>query len=94
MALEHEIPDELVRAAKGGDTLALSRLLEMVRPRAYRWALVQTGSPDDAEDIVQEALLRATRGIGGFAFTARFTTWLHAIVRSATADWRRTRRRR
>jgi RNA polymerase sigma-70 factor, ECF subfamily len=94
MALEQEITDELVRGAQRGDAVALSRLLGVMRPRVYRWALVQTGSPDDAEDLTQETLLRATRGLGDYAFAARFTTWLHAIVRRTAADWRRTHRRR
>jgi RNA polymerase sigma-70 factor (ECF subfamily) len=94
MALEQEIPETLVRAAQRGDEAALSRLLEAVRPRIYRWALIQTGSPDDAEDIVQEVLLRAARVLGSFNHEARITTWLHTIVRSTTADVRRTRKRR
>lgn len=94
MALEQEIPEPLVRAAQRGDEAALSRLLDAVRPRVYRWALIQMGSPDDAEDIVQETLLRATRALGSFNHAARITTWLHTIVRSTTADWRRTRKRR
>lgn len=94
MALEQEIPEALVRAAQRGDGAALTRLFEAVRPRVYRWALVQTGSPDEAEDIVQETLLRAGRSIRDFGFAARFTTWLHTIVRTTAADRRRTLRRR
>lgn len=94
MALEQEIPETLVRAAQRGDAAALSQLLERVRPRVYRWALIQTAAADDAEDLVQEALMRAARKLGAFAFDARFTTWLHAIVRTTAADGRRTRRRR
>jgi RNA polymerase sigma-70 factor, ECF subfamily len=94
MALEQEIPDTLVRAAQRGDAAALSRLLERVRPRIYRWALIQTGIPDEAEDIVQDALLRAARNLQAYAFGARFTTWIYAIVRSTAADARRRHRRR
>jgi RNA polymerase sigma-70 factor (ECF subfamily) len=94
MALEQEIPEPLVRAAQRGDEAALARLLEAVRPQVQRWALIQTGSPDDAEDIVQEALLRAVRALGSFNHAARITTWLHTIVRSTAADWHRTRKRR
>ena len=86
--------DELVRASQRGDELALARLLAAVRPRVYRWALVHTGQPDDAEDITQQALLKLHHGIGSFGFAARFTTWLYAITRRAAADWRRTRHRR
>jgi RNA polymerase sigma-70 factor (ECF subfamily) len=94
MALEQEIPDTLVRSAQRGDAAAISRLLELSRARVYRWALVQTGAPDDAEDLTQETLLRALRSLHAFAFGARFTTWLHTILRRTTADWRRTKRRR
>ena len=94
MALEQEITDELVRGAQRGDAAALSRLLGVMRPRVYRWALMQTGSPDDAEDLTQETLLRACRGLGDYTFAARFTTWLHVIVRRTAADWRRTHKRR
>jgi RNA polymerase sigma-70 factor, ECF subfamily len=94
MALVQEIPEALIRSAQAGDPAAVSRLLAQLRPHAYRWALVQTQSPDDAEDIVQDALLRAVRGLRFFAHESRITTWLHTIVRSTAADWRRTRRRR
>jgi RNA polymerase sigma-70 factor (ECF subfamily) len=94
MTLEQDLSEALVRRAQQGDPAALSRLLEIVRPRVYRWAVVQTGSPDDAEDIVQETLVRAHRHIGGFDLDARFTTWLHSVMRRTAADWRRTRARR
>lgn len=94
MPLEEQIPDTLVRRAQRGDSVALTRLLEQVRPRLFRWALVHTSSPDDADDIVQEALLRASRHLGDYSFSARFTTWLHTIVRRTAAEWHRTMSRR
>lgn len=86
--------EDWARRAQRGDELALGRLLRAVRPRVFRWALVQTGSPDDAEDITQAALLRAQRGLADFGFAARFTTWLYSVTRSVAADARRTQRRR
>ncbi|HSJ09687.1 MAG TPA: RNA polymerase sigma factor [Longimicrobiales bacterium] len=86
--------DQLARSAADGDELALARLLAAVRPRVYRWALVHTAAPDDAEDITQQALLRVAAKLAGFTFASRFTTWLYTVTRSAAADWRRTRRRR
>lgn len=92
-ALESGI-DELVPGAVAGDELARARLLAAVRPLVYRWALVNTAAPDDADDITQEALIRVTRGLEEFRFGSRFTTWLYVITRSAAAEWRRKRRRR
>jgi RNA polymerase sigma-70 factor (ECF subfamily) len=90
---EQDIED-WARRAQRGDHRALAQLLRAVRPRVFRWALVQTGSPDDAEDITQTALLRVQRGLRHFAFAARFTTWLYSVTRSAAADARRIQRRR
>jgi RNA polymerase sigma factor (sigma-70 family) len=55
-------------------------------PEAYRLAQWLTGSPSDAEDIVQEAALRAFRGIKNFgAVNAR--AWSLAIVRNTAFSW-------
>jgi len=84
----------LARRAAAGDELAFERLARAIRPRLYRWALVQAGDADDAEDITQAALLRLRGGLRGFRFGARLSTWLFTLVRSAAADWRRAARRR
>lgn len=86
--------EQLARRAAEGDELAFGRLAREIRPQLYRWALVQTGDADDAEDITQAALLRVHRSLSGFHFRARLSTWLYAVVRSAAADWRRAARRR
>lgn len=55
-------------------------------PEAYRLAQWLAGSASDAEDIVQEAALRAFRGIRGFgAINAR--AWSLAIVRNTALSW-------
>ena len=55
-------------------------------PEAYRLAQWLAGSASDAEDIVQEAALRAFRGIKGFgAVNAR--AWSLAIVRNTAISW-------
>ena len=55
-------------------------------PEAYRLAQWLAGSASDAEDIVQEAALRAYRGIKGFgAVNAR--AWSLAIVRNTAVSW-------
>jgi len=86
--------DQLAWRAARGDESAFGRLVREVRPRLYRWALVQSGDPDDAEDITQAALLRLHRSLAGFHFESRLSTWLFTLVRSAAADWRRAAKRR
>jgi RNA polymerase sigma factor (sigma-70 family) len=58
---------------------------------AYGLARWLTGNRADAEDVVQEACLRALRGIGGFSGT-NARAWTLAVVRNAAHDWLRKNR--
>ena len=71
-----------------------TRFADVVMPHlddAYGLARWITGNRADAEDVVQEACLRAFRGIGGFA-GGNGRAWLLAIVRNAAYDWLRRNR--
>ena len=50
-----------------------------------------TRSGEDAEDIVQEALLRAWKGLQQFRGDAQIATWVRAIVRNTAREWLRNR---
>jgi RNA polymerase sigma factor (sigma-70 family) len=71
-----------------------TRFADVVMPHlddAYSVARWVTGNRADAEDVVQEACLRAYRGIGGF--TGRNSrAWVLTIVRNAAYDWLRKNR--
>lgn len=79
----------LIRRAREGDPAAFDRIVALYRDRMYRWALVQMGEADDAEDATQEALVRLHRSLRRYDGRARFESWLYAVVRSAVADMRR-----
>jgi RNA polymerase sigma factor (sigma-70 family) len=71
------------------DTPAHRRFAEVFQPHlvdAYRLARWLAGSRADADDIVQEASLRAFRGIAGFA-GANPRAWVLSIVRNAAYTW-------
>jgi RNA polymerase sigma-70 factor, ECF subfamily len=88
-------PDEALAArAAAGEDPAFEELLERYQARAYRLASRLTGSPADAEDVVQEAFLSAYRGLAGFRGEAKFSTWLFRIVTNAALMQRRGRKRR
>jgi RNA polymerase sigma factor (sigma-70 family) len=75
-----------------GDSKA--RFANVVIPHlddAYGLARWVTGNRADAEDVVQEACLRAFRGIGGFA-GGNGRAWVLTIVRNAAYDWLRRNR--
>jgi RNA polymerase sigma-70 factor, ECF subfamily len=64
----------------------LDRLVAEHLPEALRFALRLTGCQETAEEVVQEALYRAARGIGSFRGQSQFRTWFFRIVISAFHD--------
>src|SRR3712207_1499857 len=82
-------PDErLVRRAQAGDRRAFAALVEQHRHRIYTLAVRELGSAADAEDAVQEALIRAWRALPRFRADASFSTWLYRICLNAVHDQR------
>jgi len=83
--------DELVHSAQNGDRAALETLMAETAPRLLRYAQrMCRGDRADAEDVLQDALLMATREIGAFRGESSFSSWLYALARSACS--RRHRR--
>jgi RNA polymerase sigma-70 factor, ECF subfamily len=71
---------ELVAAAKGGDGEAFEAVVRATYADTYGLALRLTANEEDAKDVVQEAYLRAYRGLKRFRGEASFTTWLYRIT--------------
>jgi RNA polymerase sigma-70 factor, ECF subfamily len=59
------------------------------RPYLLKFAVLQVGQRDTAEDIVQEVLLAAMKGADGFSGRSSVRTWLTAILLNKVADHRR-----
>lgn len=89
----HLDDDGLVRAAVAGDANAFAALLQRHddKMRGVVWRVV--GSSSAMDDVLQEAYLKAWRGIGGYARNAAFSTWLYTIVHRSAIDWVRAQRR-
>jgi len=85
---------ELVERARQGDDLAFGALVDLYGPAAYRACLAVLGSPTEAEEAAQEALLHAHRKLRGFRGESSFKTWLLAIAWRAALDRRRSLRAR
>ncbi len=87
--------NELVAAAKDGDRGAFDELVRVTHAETYTLAYRLTGDEEDARDVVQEAYLRAYRGIDRFRGDAQFTTWLYRITANCAATHlgRRSRHR-
>jgi RNA polymerase sigma-70 factor (ECF subfamily) len=70
----------LIEMARGGDRAAFEELVRRHADRLYRVVLRFSADPEEAEDITQEAFLRAWRSIGRFRGRSRFFTWLYRIA--------------
>jgi RNA polymerase sigma-70 factor (ECF subfamily) len=71
---------KLVERARGGDFEAFQALVDAHKQKVYGLAVRLTGNTEDAEDVFQEALLRAIDKIDQFRGDASFGTWLYQIA--------------
>src|SRR5579859_4808042 len=93
-ALNRVNDSELIRAAQRGDVAAFETLVRQYDQAVLRLALHLTGSEADAQDVYQEAFLKAYRHIGNFRFECSFYTWIYRIVTNLCLDHLRKRQTR
>ena len=85
---------ELVARAKRGDLDAFEQLVREHQGMAFRTAYVITGSAADAEEVAQDAFVKAHRALGRFREGAPLRPWLLAIVANEARNRRRAAARR
>lgn len=81
----------LVRDAAAGDRDAMERLLMRAQEVAYRFSVLVCGHPEDAEDVMQDALLKTFQHVHRIEDPSAFRTWLYSTVRNACLMKRRRR---
>ena len=86
--------EELVLQSQSGDTTAFETLVREHQQMIHALTFRMTGSVADAEDLAQEAFIRAYEQIGRFNRRAKFSTWLYSIAVHACLNWRRDEARR
>jgi RNA polymerase sigma-70 factor, ECF subfamily len=86
--------DDLIREAQRGDRSAFDTLVRRYDQAVLRLALHMLGNEQDAQDIHQEAFLKAYRHLGNFRFECSFYTWLYRIVTNLCLDQLRRRKSR
>jgi RNA polymerase sigma-70 factor (ECF subfamily) len=82
----------LVRAAKAGEGAAVEELFRRHWPGTYRAAYLVVGDAAAAEDIAQEAFLKAVAALDRFDRRRPLAPWLHRIAVNRAIDWTRARR--
>lgn len=90
----HEADRAAIQAVTAGDPHAFRALVDRHSRYAHRVAFRLTGNASDAEDVVQEAFLKAFRQLGRFEARADFRTWIHKITVNCAIDFIRARRHR
>ncbi len=85
---------EVVAQVRAGESEAFRVLVERHSSSLFRLAYRMTGNEQDAEDVVQEAFLRAYRRLDRFESRAHFGTWIYRIAVNCALDLMRSRQRR
>jgi RNA polymerase sigma factor (sigma-70 family) len=92
-AVSDTTDNQLVSQARSGDPVAFGQLVRRHAPIARRMAVLW-GAGADADDVVQDAFVKAYAALPGFRLGGEFRAWLLAIVRNETRNLFRSRGRR
>jgi RNA polymerase sigma-70 factor (ECF subfamily) len=85
---------QLIERALRGDRSAFAQLVELNQDRLFASMLHVTGSPDEAEEVVQEAFIRAFMKLDTFQRSSQFFTWLYRIAFNSALSRRRRKHAR
>lgn len=94
MTIMESHEDKLISRAVAGDGAAFSELMTMHEKRMYAVALRMCANREDAQDCLQDAMLRVYRSIGGFKGQSSFSTWVYRITMNTCLDELRRRKTR
>jgi len=83
---------ELIQKSIDGDVASFEQLIKEYRTYVYNIAYRMMGNTYDADDMAQEALIKAFKSIHQFKANAKFSTWLYRIVMNTCKDELRKRK--
>lgn len=88
----NQTDEQLISDYLDGDEKALNALIDRYLTNAYNFAFKLTQDRQAAEDVTQEAFIKAWKNIRGFRRGSSFQTWLFAITRNSAIDWLRRKK--
>ena len=88
------IESEIIKHCQRGDMAAFKTIYDAYSQSMLRVALRMLGNQQDAEDALQAAFIKLYRGISGFRFQSKFSTWFYQILSRVCFDMIRARKRR
>lgn len=86
--------NKVIQQVLNGDQEAFAQLVQQYEKPIYNLCLRMVGNPDDAQDLAQEAFLKAWRGLQFYKFEAAFSTWLYRLTSNVCIDFLRQQKRR
>ncbi|MFT6092539.1 MAG: RNA polymerase sigma-70 factor (ECF subfamily) [Pseudohongiellaceae bacterium] len=92
-SLLKETEDELVRFAQTGNVAAFERLMRLLERQMLAVAAGFAHTPDDANDIYQDAMMAVYKALPNFKMESKFSTWVHKIVVNTALSNRRKLKR-
>ena len=92
MTREQELT--VIRRVQRGDTDAFEVLVAAYEKNVFNVALQMTGNREDAQDMTQEAFLKAYSSLSSFRGDSKFSSWLYRIVSNVCLDFKRRQGRR
>ncbi|MCG3147846.1 MAG: ECF RNA polymerase sigma-E factor [Verrucomicrobiae bacterium] len=84
--LSQATDETLVACVQGGDMAAYDQLVQRYKERVYATVYHMTGNHEDANDLVQDAFIKAFKSIGGFKRESSFYTWVYRIAVNRTIN--------
>ena len=91
--MEEFSDDQLVSCAKEGDVDSFTELVRRYQGRIYQTIFWLTKDHDDADDLLQEAILQAYKHLRGFKGKSSFFTWIYRIAVNLTLNFLKKRMR-
>jgi len=85
---------ELVELARRGDTEAFGQLIDRYQQKIYNLTYHMTSNREEAEDLAQDAFLRAYKALDRFKGKSSFYTWLYRIATNRTLNHLKKRKKR
>src|SRR3982750_2793800 len=90
--LDRSSDERLAQRAPRGDDQALGAIFERYRQELYRFCLGLLGEPQDAQDALQNTMVKALRALPGEEREIALRPWLYRVAHNEAVELRRTRR--
>lgn len=89
----NEVPSDIVEACRRGDAQAFETFVKLTEKQIFSLVFRMVGNREDAADVVQDAYLKAWKGLKSFRGDAAVTSWLYRVASNAAIEFLRKRNR-